>query len=416
MATRREGDQRARVAVLALGTFALGTEIFAVSAILPLIAAGLDVSVPTAGLVVAASSLLYALAAPLLGALTRGYERRRVLLGGLTVFVAGSTAAAFAPTLVVLIVLRCVAVLGAATYTPTAYVTAVALSPPQRRGRALSWVLGGIVSASLVGVPLATVLARTVGFRSVFVLVAGLAALAIVAVVLVVPRVAPLPVHSQAGRFQAARDRRVLLVVFVSLLASTATNLVYTYVAPITEHAFGAIGAGLTLVVFVYGVFSTVGTFASGSLVDRFGAGPVLLIGFVMLGVSVVVLPVAGSWAVGLVCVACWAAFGSMVIPAQQTRLLDAAGPAGGGFAMGLNSSGLYLGAAVAAATGAALLSLSGTPAIGLAAGTMSALGLAIVTVPMMSRRARRSGTADALPGRASPLVDADREAPPAGG
>jgi hypothetical protein len=64
---------------LAVGTFAVGTERFMIAAILPYIAADLDVSVPAAGQLVTIFAITYALSAPTLAALTGRFDRRKLL-------------------------------------------------------------------------------------------------------------------------------------------------------------------------------------------------------------------------------------------------------------------------------------------------------------------------------------------------
>jgi predicted MFS family arabinose efflux permease len=58
-------------------------------------------------------------------------------------FVAANLGGA-APNLTLLLVARVAAALGAAMFTPTASAAVVALAGPERRGRALSLILGGL--------------------------------------------------------------------------------------------------------------------------------------------------------------------------------------------------------------------------------------------------------------------------------
>ena len=62
---------------LALGTFAIGTEGFMIAPLIPSMAADLKVGASSAGLLVTAFALAYALSSPVLTALTGNYDRRR---------------------------------------------------------------------------------------------------------------------------------------------------------------------------------------------------------------------------------------------------------------------------------------------------------------------------------------------------
>jgi len=75
-----------RIFLLALGTFALGTDAFVIAGILPQLAAGLDVGIEAAGQVVSAYSLTYAFGAPLIAAAVSRWRRGQVVIAGLAMF------------------------------------------------------------------------------------------------------------------------------------------------------------------------------------------------------------------------------------------------------------------------------------------------------------------------------------------
>ncbi|MFJ1607885.1 MFS transporter [Streptomyces sp. NPDC088253] len=56
---------------------------------------------------------------------------------------------------------RVLAAAGAALYTPTANAVATSLVEPERRGRAIAVVMGGLTVATALGVPLGTWIGRT---------------------------------------------------------------------------------------------------------------------------------------------------------------------------------------------------------------------------------------------------------------
>ncbi|NUS87481.1 MAG: MFS transporter, partial [Streptomyces sp.] len=170
---------RLRLLLLALGTFAVGTDSMVMAGILGLISRDLDVSVPTAGQMVTVFALAYALLAPVLATLTARWPRRQLLLTALTVFTAANALSALAPTYPLLLATRVLAAAGAALYTPTANAVATSLVPPERRGRALATVLGGMTVATALGVPLGTWIGRTDWRLTMWLVVAlGAAALA----------------------------------------------------------------------------------------------------------------------------------------------------------------------------------------------------------------------------------------------
>lgn len=91
------GRWQGYAAILAFGTFAVGTDAFVIAGILPEIAQSLDVSVAAAGQLVTVFSIAYAVLAPVLATLTAGWSRRVVLPAGLMLFAVGNVITALAP-------------------------------------------------------------------------------------------------------------------------------------------------------------------------------------------------------------------------------------------------------------------------------------------------------------------------------
>lgn len=160
----------ASLAWLTLGAFAIGTEGFMIAGLLPALAHDLDVGLPAAGHLVTVFALAYALGAPVLAVLTAGLERKRLLAIAMGGFALANLLAALAPGYVGLMGARLLLALSAATFMPAASGYAAGLGGPERRGRALSMVIGGLTVAIIAGVPLGDAL----GWRATFLAVAGL--------------------------------------------------------------------------------------------------------------------------------------------------------------------------------------------------------------------------------------------------
>src|SRR5215211_5756821 len=122
----------ARILTLSLGSFAVGTGAYVVTGVLVDVAKDLSVSVATAGLLVTVFAGTSAVAS------TSGVSRKRLLVTVLMLFAIANALAAVVPTFSLLLLMRVVAALGAAVFTPVASAVAANLAPPQMRGRALS--------------------------------------------------------------------------------------------------------------------------------------------------------------------------------------------------------------------------------------------------------------------------------------
>jgi len=241
------------VAVLAVGSFAMGTDSFVLAGILPNIAGGLHVSIAAAGQTITVFALTYALTAPLLAGITGALPRKPLMLAALGLFVLANLASAAAPTLALLLAARVAAGLGAALYTPNASAAAAALVSPARRGRALAMVLGGLTVGTVLGVPAGTAIGQRISWQASLVFVAVVGLVAMLGILATLPSLALPPAVPLRARFALLGNRRVLVIVAVMLLASAASISVYTYIAVVLAHTAHITGTTLAAVLLVWG-------------------------------------------------------------------------------------------------------------------------------------------------------------------
>ncbi|MFH7340205.1 MFS transporter [Streptomyces sp. MB22_4] len=343
------------VAVLALGSFAMGTDSFVLAGILPQIAHGLHISTGAAGQTITAFALTYGLAAPFLAALTSRLPRKPLLAVALALFVLANLASAAAPNLPLLLTARVVAGLGAALYTPNASAAAAALAGPARRGRALSVILGGLTVGTVFGVPVGTAIGQHLSWEASLVFVAAVGALALLGVLLVLPGLPIPPAIPLAQRFAVLANRRVVAIVAFMLLASGASIMVYTYTATVLGQIAHIHGTGLATALLAWGVGGIFGSFGSGWLTDRLGAARTLTIAIALLIVTLAALTVSTSMVVVIVVMVLNGAAGWAVATPNNHRL-TALAPTLPSVVISFNSSGIYLGQALGAALGGILV------------------------------------------------------------
>lgn len=381
---------------LALATFAVGTDAFVMAGLLPAIAADLEVSVPVAGQLVTVFALTLAIAAPVLSWLLSPLDRRTVLQLALIVFVVGNVVTALSSTYTLALSSRVLTAAGAATITATASSAAVAIAPPERRGRAMALVIGGLTLSTALGMPLGNLIGG-VDWRLTLWAVAALGVVAAIGISAALPRVV-LPVTSLAARLAPLRETTVLTILVVTLLVMAGHYAVYTYIGAVTAGATtGSFPQALLVILFVWGVGVLVGNVVAGHLVDMLPARGVAVTalagGTVLLAISPLMvshLVVACVWA------AVWGMTDGMVSVVQQHRLVLLA-PASAPVLLGLNSSAIYLGVAMGGGLGGLAqdwlsVAILGVPAAGLA------LLATVLTVA--------GGTTD--PARASPRAAAN--------
>ncbi len=351
--------------LLAVTNFAIGMGGFVVIGILSPVAADLAISKAQAGSLMTVYAFFYAIGSPLGVALTGHWDRKRVLLAGMLVFVAGSALAVMAGSLVTVWLARAVMALGAGLVTPVAAAVAAALSPTEQRGRALAVVFGGLTLAQALGVPVGAWLGYTLGWRSAFVVVAVLGATVWLALRLRLPERIMVPAASLRALGAVLACRPQTLAVSFTALFIGALYVVYTYIAPMLEQRYGLGRDGVSLVLLVFGIGAVVGNGVGGWLTDRIGGRRTLAIlcaaqVLLLCAVTLLHLPLLAL----LLLTAVWSVCGWSFMVAQQARLVALA-PERVPVLFALNASFLYAGSTLGSALGGLVLRHQGFDALG---------------------------------------------------
>ncbi|WP_405069159.1 MFS transporter [Kribbella sp. NBC_01510] len=359
----------ARIYLLGAGAFAVGTSAYVVSGVLPDVSSELHVSLTAAGQLATAFSLSYAVGAPILSTLTGRWERRTLLIAALVLAALGNLIAAVATDYPVLIVGRVVAAFGAAVYTPAATLFATGLLPPEERGRAVAIVFGGLTFALVLGVPAGSLLGPTLGYKGVFALITVIAVLVAIVERAALPRVDAPPVVSLRERFAGVTDRRVQIVLAMTVLGVLGAFSVYIYIVPLLKHSAGLTGSVTGILLLVYGVGAVVGNLVGGRATDRFGSLRTLLVLLTGLTAVVGTLDLTMTTEVGAAAALfIWGMFTWAFNPPIQNLLLEL----GGGLLISLNASAIYLGAGLSAVVGGLVIQAVGVSYLPLLSAVLS--------------------------------------------
>jgi predicted MFS family arabinose efflux permease len=277
---------------------------------------------------------------------------------------------------------------------------------PALRGRALAIVTGGGTVAVALGVPLGAWIAGWGGWRTAYLLVAAVAALAAWGVAIGLPRgLASAPAAAaRAPSFSVTREPGVLPALLTTVLWTTGGFSFYTYIASFLSGTLGFGAQGVSAVFCAIGVAAAIGTATGGWATDRFGAdrvaqGFALMLVMILAGLSLSAQMLPHGLALPLIVglSALWGFAGWGFGPAQAVRLIRLA-PDRAPMTLSLNASAIYLGIAAGSALGGMVIDLIGVSAVGWAGATCQLAGLGL-----MLRAAHKSRAALSSP--TSPLA-----------
>ncbi|MED5619385.1 MFS transporter [Ideonella sp. BN130291] len=344
---------------LLYGNFVIGCGVMVVAGSLNDLTRSLQVSVALGGQLIAIAAAVMCFGAPLLAAAVGRADRRTVLVWALAWYGVGHAACAFSPDYPALALLRGVSVLGAALFTPQAAAAIGAMTPPEQRGRAITFIFLGWSVASVIGMPVHSYIGEAFGWRYAFGLVAALAAVGCVWLARLMPRgVRPPPMSLGAWRDALTRPALVAIV-GVTALQSAGQFTLFSYFAPYYKQVLGAGASGVSGLFFWFGAFGLLGNVLLARSIDRVGASRAVALQLVCISLSLLAWPWATSVGSMMLVLIPWA-MGCFAANSGQQARLGLAAPALAPALMALNTSAIYLGQAAGAASGGWLLARHG--------------------------------------------------------
>ncbi|PJN95270.1 MFS transporter, partial [Amaricoccus sp. HAR-UPW-R2A-40] len=152
----RAPDPRWVLLALAVGAFGIGVTEFSPMGLLPVIAEGVDVSIPRAGLLVSAYAIGVMIGAPLMTLAFGRFGKRTALMLLMAIFTLGNLMSAMAPGYWTLLLARLVTSLNHGAFFGLGAVVAASVVPKDRQASAVAAMFMGLTIANIGGVPAAT--------------------------------------------------------------------------------------------------------------------------------------------------------------------------------------------------------------------------------------------------------------------
>ncbi len=377
-------DHRAAGRALLAGNFAIGCGVMVTAGSLYDLVRSLQVSVPVGGQLISVAAVMMALGAPLLAGAVSGWDRRRLLTLALLWYAAGHALSALMPHYAALLPVRALTVLGAAVFTPQAAAAINVMAPPAERGRAITFIFIGWSLSSVIGMPLHSYIGEAFGWRWAFALVAVLSTVAAAWVWRTLPDgIRPAALSLAAWRSTLTHPL-LMGVVAVTALSAAGQFTLFSYFAPYYRQVIGADAASVSFLFLWFGAFGLLGNILLQRVVDRQGAARCVTLALAGMAASLLLWPLALTLVAMAAVLVPWALGCFSSNSAQQARL-GAAAPALAPALMALNTSAMYLGQAIGAAGGGAMVAASGF-------GTLHwvALGWMLLAIGLSALLARR--------------------------
>lgn len=321
-------EQQARwwavVAVMG-GIFLLVTAEQLPIGLLSQIAREMGVSEGAAGLMVTVPGVVAAFAAPLLPVAVGRMDRRVMLTALMAAMTVGSVLSALASSFVALLAARVLIGVSIGGFWAIAGSIAPRLVPEQSVPRAMTIIFGGVTAASVLGVPLGTLLGDMSSWRWVFGGLGGVSLLVGGALWLTLPALAPREPVRLGVLFRQLANRGVRVAVLTTGCVVVGHFVAYTFISPVLQSISGVEQRHVGTLLLLYGAAGIIGNVVAGMRAARNPYIAVLTIP-VLLVVIVASFPLLGTnplTGVGLLML--WGAvFGSISVSIQTWILRTA--------------------------------------------------------------------------------------------
>lgn len=358
---------------LTLSAFAIGTTEFVIVGLIPTMATDLNVSLPSAGLLVSLYALGVAVGAPVLTALTGKWNRKLVLITIMSLFVIGNLLAWQAPGYNTLIAARILTGLAHGVFFSIGSTIATGLVAKEKAASAIAIMFTGLTVALVTGVPLGTYIGQTFGWQATFLIVALLGLIALIGSALLVPNNLKQPRATKlSAQLKVLTQPRLLLVYAITALGYGGTFTAFTFLAPILENVSGFDSSAISLIMLVYGVSVAVGNIWGGKMADKMGPIKALTVIFSGLAAVLVVFNfTAVNPYASVATILVWGAFAFGNVPGLQVyvvKLAEKYTPDAVDVASGLNIAAFNVGIALGSWGGGIIVAesdLMNTPWIG---------------------------------------------------
>lgn len=362
-------------------SFLVGMAQFIFGGILDKVASSVGVSVSSAGQLTTAYSLAAALGTPIFIMLTAKMDKRKQLLAALYIILLGMILTFVIPGFGFLMISRILLGLGGGLYGVCAFSIVAELAPPGRKARALSNLAMGSSAALVFGVPISRIIVASYDWEIIFWGLSLFSLISIFAVARTIPSIVnevPIPLREQLALL---KKPKITISLCVSFFMFVSYSVVNTYIAPFLTSTIPIIEGEISVVLFVLGIASLIGSKLGGFLADRFGAVATVAGGMAVQAITLTLMSIVPSAVIFILpLIIIWAIAAWTCGPILNVNLVSIA-PEASGILLSLNGTFIQLGFAAGAGIGGIVVAGASITAITWIGAATVALGVILFSL-----------------------------------
>lgn len=342
--------------MMALATVAVGLVELIVGGILPSIAEEFDVSISTAGQLITVFAFVFAIAGPVLLAVTSEVERKKLYLIALFVFFIGNILTFFSPTFTMMMIARVITATSTALVIVLSLTIAVRIVEPTHRAKAIGVISMGISSSLVLGVPIGIMITNAIGWRYIFLAIALLSIGSMILIGVFLERVPGEKMIPLRQQFKTLKSAKVISAHLAILLMLTGHFTLYAYFRPFLESTMGLSATLISLCYLLFGVSAVSGGAIGGTMSDHIGPKKSMIIVLSIFAFAMAILPFTTfSMIVFIPIMMIWGALSWGLSPAMQSYIIEI-DPKTAPVQQSFNNSALQIGISLGSIIGGLIL------------------------------------------------------------
>ncbi|NTU22021.1 MFS transporter [Brevibacillus sp. HB1.2] len=336
--------------LLAIAIFAMTTSEFMVAGMMNELADVFDVSIPSIGYFITAYAGAMVIGGPILTATLLHIRRKQALLSLVAVFFIGQSLGAMAWNYESMMLARILTGIASSAAFGISVSISASLVPPHSRGKAASIVLAGLMIATVIGLPLTTVIAQYFGWRMSFWAVAVVVLLSGILIQWLLPSSAQKDQLNGKDELASFQNPHLWAAYVTSMLIIGGTFAAFSYFTPILTDVTAFSDASIPYLLALYGIATVIGNIVIGRLADRFTMR-ILVTGLSILLAALVLFAVGAEnkW-IAVLSIVLIGLTGVAMNPAMIARVMNTAGS--GTMVNTMHTSFITLGVAIGSSLG----------------------------------------------------------------
>ncbi|AKG17604.1 sugar transporter [Moraxella bovoculi] len=258
-----------RVMLLAFAAFIFNTTEYIPIALLSDIGTSFSMPVDKVGIMMTVYAWIVALVSLPLMLATAKMERKRLLVGVFTLFVASHILSAVATGFGVLLIARTGVALAHAIFWSITASLVVRLAAKDKRTKALGLLATGSALAAVLGLPIGRLVGQYLGWRASFALIGVLALICLVILWKILPNLPSRNVGNIKSLPDILKNTPLLLVYLMIILIVTAHFTAYSYIEPFMLNVVNFSANFATWILLMFGLAGIVASILFGRYYER---------------------------------------------------------------------------------------------------------------------------------------------------